>query len=186
MNVDASAWEADTVVTSGYKWLGGHGGVALAVMSPLLLEHPPPLMGWMGAPEPFDFDAGSVRLADDARRYTLSTMSYASMASLAAALEQLLATGIDRIEKHASDLAAILVGGVSRFGWRPFRSLDDPGASAHIISLEHPQKSLESMAATLHNHRIQCGRRGGRMRVSIAPYNDESDIESVIRAIAQA
>ena len=30
LRVDAAAWDADAVVTSGYKWLGGHGGVALA------------------------------------------------------------------------------------------------------------------------------------------------------------
>src|SRR4029077_3956987 len=35
MRVDAAAWNADAVVASGYKWLGGHGGVALAIMSPL-------------------------------------------------------------------------------------------------------------------------------------------------------
>src|SRR5262249_12652654 len=38
MRVDAGAWDADAVVTSGYKWLGGHGGIALAIMSPRLLE----------------------------------------------------------------------------------------------------------------------------------------------------
>jgi len=49
VRVDAAAWDADAVVASGYKWLGGHGGVALAIMSPLLLEQIPPLPGWMGA-----------------------------------------------------------------------------------------------------------------------------------------
>ena len=38
MQVNAAAWGADAVVASGYKWLGGHGGVALAVMSPLCLN----------------------------------------------------------------------------------------------------------------------------------------------------
>ena len=63
MRVDAAAWGADAVVTSGYKWLGGHGGVALAIMSPLLLEQIPPLPGCMGASAPFGFDATSVSLA---------------------------------------------------------------------------------------------------------------------------
>ena len=31
MRVDAAAWDADDVVASGYKWLVGHGGVALVV-----------------------------------------------------------------------------------------------------------------------------------------------------------
>jgi selenocysteine lyase/cysteine desulfurase len=60
MRVDAAAWDADTVVASGYKWLGGHGGVALATTSPRLLDQIPPLPGWMGASDPFGFDATSL------------------------------------------------------------------------------------------------------------------------------
>src|SRR6516165_2204268 len=74
MQVDTSTLEADAVVTSGYKWLGGHGGVALAAVSESLLKQPPILSGWMGAPDPFDFDAKSVSFASDARRFTQSTM----------------------------------------------------------------------------------------------------------------
>src|SRR6201984_3621940 len=80
MRVDAAAWDADAVVTSGYKWLGGHGGVALAVVSESLLKQLPILPGWMGAPDPFDLDAKSVSFASDARRFTQSTMSYVSFA----------------------------------------------------------------------------------------------------------
>ena len=120
VRVDAAAWDADAVVASGYKWLGGHGGVALAVMSPLLLEQIPPLPGWMGASDPFGFDATSVSLANDARRYTQSTMSYATMAGLVVAVEQLLSLGEARIEAHARSLAAmlaILLGLHTSFHW---------------------------------------------------------------------
>jgi cysteine desulfurase / selenocysteine lyase len=134
MRVDAAAWDADAVVASGYKWLGGHGGVALAIMSPLLLEQIPPLAGWMGASDPFGFDATSVSLANDARRYTQSTMSYASIAGLTVAVEQLLSVGEARIEAHARTMAAMLVREASKYGWQPFRSLIDPSASPHIIS----------------------------------------------------
>jgi selenocysteine lyase/cysteine desulfurase len=98
MPVDANAWDADAIVASGYKWLGGHGGVGLAVMSPLLLEQIPPLPGWMGAPDPFAFDARSIQLADDARRYTQSTMSYVSVAGLTVSLDQLLSLGVDQMD----------------------------------------------------------------------------------------
>ena len=70
LRVDARRWEAEVVVTSGYKWLGGHGGIARAAMAPGLLAHIPPLPGWMGAPDPFAFDATRLLLAEDARRYT--------------------------------------------------------------------------------------------------------------------
>ena len=185
MRVDAAAWDADAVVASGYKWLGGHGGVALAIMSPLLLERIPPLPGWMGASDPFGFDATSVSLANDARRYTQSTMSYVSMAGLMKAVEQLLSLGEARIEAHARRLAAMLVSDASKYGWQPFRSVSDPAASPHIISLGHPCESVQAIVERLRSHNIVCGTRGGRIRISLAPYNDASDVNTLIEAFAR-
>ena len=186
MRVDAAEWDADAVVASGYKWLGGHGGVALAIMSPLLLEQIPPLPGWMGASDPFGFDATSLTLANDARRYTQSTMSYASMAGLTVAVEQLLSLGEARIEAHARKLAAMLVSDASKYGWQPFRSLGDPAASPHIISLGHPSECVQAIVESFRGHNIVCGIRGGRMRISLAPYNDASDVNTLIEAFARA
>ena len=186
IRVDAAAWDADAVVTSGYKWLGGHGGVALAVMSPLLLEQIPPLPGWMGASDPFGFDATSVSLANDARRYTQSTMSYASMAGLTVAVEQLLSLGEARIEAHARKLAAMLIGGAREYGWQPFRTLGDPASSPHIISLGRARESVQAVVESLRGHNIVCGMRGGRLRISLAPYNDASDVNTLIEAFARA
>ena len=185
MRVDAATWGADAVVVSGYKWLGGHGGVALAIMSPLLLEQMPPLPGWMGASAPFCFDATSVSLASDARRYTQSTMSYASMAGLVVAVEQLLALGDARIEAHARSLAATLVNDVSQYGWQPFRSVGDPAGSPHIISLGRPRESAQAIVERLRSHNIVCGTRGGRIRISLAPYNDASDVNALGEAFSK-
>jgi cysteine desulfurase/selenocysteine lyase len=183
--VDAAAWDADAVVTSGYKWLGGHGGIALAAMSPRLLEQIPPLPGWMGASVPFGFDATSVSLANDARRYTQSTMSYVTMAGLVVAIEQLLSLGEARIEAHARSLAAMLVGEVSKYGWQPFRSAGDPAGSPHIISLGCPSESGSATVERLRSHNIVCSPRGGRIRISLAPYNDASDVSTLIEALLE-
>jgi cysteine desulfurase/selenocysteine lyase len=181
--MDAAAWDADLVVSSGYKWLGGHGGVALAVMGASLLERTPPLPGWMGAPDPFAFDATQLLLADGARRYTQSTMSYVSLAGLTAALDQLLALSEARIEAHARGLAQMLVENAGKQGWQPFRDLSDPAASPHIISLTRPGKDLGETPDALRRANIVCSARGGRIRVSLAPYNDESDIESLVAVL---
>jgi selenocysteine lyase/cysteine desulfurase len=186
VRVDAAAWDADAVVASGYKWLGGHGGVALAIMSPRLLEQIPPLPGWMGASDPFVFDATSVSLANDARRYTQSTMSYASMAGLEVAVDQLLSLGEARIESHARSLAAMLVSDASNYGWKPFRSVGDPAGCPHIISLDRPRESVQAIVDRLRSHNIVCGTRSGRIRISLAPYNDESDVTALIEAFAEA
>ena len=185
IRVDAAAWDADAVVASGYKWLGGHGGVAIAIMSPRLLGQIPPLLGWMGASNPFEFDATSVSLADDARRYTQSTMSYVSMAGLVVAVDQLLSVGIARIEAHARSLATMLVRDASKYGWQPFRNVGDPAASPHIISLARAHESMQPIVEELHRENIVCGTRGGRIRISLAAYNDAGDVNSLIEALAR-
>lgn len=192
MKMDVNGWGADALVSSGYKWLGGHGGAALAVLSPELITQTPPLPGWMGAPDPFDFDATQLLMSDDARRFTQSTMSYASLISLTVGIEQLMDVGIDEIERHSVSLAEILIEGLAPLGWQPFRALTDPAASSHIISLAQAQVAgssvlennlIELALNTLRERNIICSSRGGRIRVSLAPYNNEQDVDTLIDAL---
>jgi len=184
MRVDTPTLAADAVVTSGYKWLGGHGGVALAAVSEALLKQLPILPGWMGASDPFDFDAKSLSFASDARRFTQSTMSYVSIAGLTVSIEQLLSLGENRIEAHARQLAALLVDGAREYGWEPFHDVNGVAASPHIVSLAHSRKSARETVEKLRDKRIICSARGERIRVSLAPYNDASDVTKLFQALA--
>jgi kynureninase len=135
--VDTTGWGADALVTSGYKWLSAHGGVALLALAPDLVRRLPRLVGWMGARDPFAFDPRTLRLAADARRFELSTMSYVSAVGLEASIAMLSSLGFERIDRHARRLATYLVDRVAELGWRPFRPPGDPSASSHIVSLRH-------------------------------------------------
>jgi selenocysteine lyase/cysteine desulfurase len=183
MRVDTSTFEADAVVTSGYKWLGGHGGAALAAMSESLLDELPILPGWMSSPDPFDFDARSVSFASDARRFTQSTMSYVSMAGLTVSIEQLLSLGENRIEAHARQLAALLVDGAREYGWEPFHDVHAVAAAPHIVSLAHSRQHARETVEKLRDQRIICSARGERIRVSLAPYNDANDVARLFQAL---
>ena len=121
MRCDGGTWRADLMVSSGYKWLGGPGGVAIGALAPDVIDQIPPLPGWMGAPSPFAFDATRIALAEGARRFTQSTMSYVSVAGLTTAMDQLLAIGLDRVEQHAARLHDLLLDAVEDRGWLPFR-----------------------------------------------------------------
>ncbi len=135
MTCDASTWRPDLVVSSGYKWLGGHGGVAIGALAPDVIVQTPPLPGWMGAPSPFTFDATTLPLAEGARRFTQSTMSYISVVGLTTAMDRLLAIGLDTVERHARRLHDLLLDAVEDRGWQPFRNRADPTAASHIVSL---------------------------------------------------
>jgi selenocysteine lyase/cysteine desulfurase len=139
----------------------------------------------MSAPEPFDFDATHLLLAPDARRYTQSTISYASAAGLTAAIDQVLDSGLDNIERAASDLAHLLVGELRPSGWHPLRELGDPSASDHIISLSHEGIDMRQVTRHPRTVSIVAGGCGGRLRISLAPYNNEDDVADLVRALCQ-
>lgn len=203
--IHAQEWRADVVVSSGYKWLGGHGGVAIAALSEEFLQECglPPLPGWMGTPDPFAFEATKLPVAPDARRFTQSTMSYVSVVGLEASLRDLLPLLEEGSpERHAFHLAGELVEGLEsrQSPWRPFRSAlksssSVSAAAPHIVSLgcrkrdEHKTETekdefVVSTVEALRNNNVFCGVRNGRIRVSLAPYNNSNDVAALLSVLA--
>lgn len=185
--VSMSDWNADVVVCSGYKWLSTHGGVALLAVSDQLIATTPQILGWKGTDDPFNFDASRLQLADDARRFELSTMAYSSAVGLSASLALLDDVGIDAIGQHAHSLSTELVDSVTASGWQPYRPLDLSGASRHIVSLVHPEldaHKIQKILAT--EHQVFVSSRGARIRVSLHGYNNSDDIERLTSALTQS
>ena len=185
MAVSMRAWSADAIVCSGYKWLSTHGGVALLVVADGLLQGMPAMVGWKGTEHPFQFDPTTLALASDARRFELSTIAYSSAAGLRSSIELLTGVGFPALAAHAQALARELVAATAPHGWTPYRDLDAPGASHHIVSLRHPTLAAAAVQARLADERrIVVGSRGGGLRVSLHAYNDSSDIEALAETLA--
>jgi len=177
-------WSADALVCSGYKWLSTHGGVAILAADEGLLRTTPTLVGWKGTNDPFAFDAATLRLADDARRFELSTMAYCSAVGLSSSLALLSEVGMLAMQDHALALATELVDRVKPLGWTPFRELG-PGASAHILSLRHPVLAATRVQSVLAaDHGLIVSARDGGIRISLHGYNDSSDINLLADALA--
>jgi len=187
MAVSLRSWSADALVCSGYKWLSSHGGVALLAVSDELQQCLPAIVGWKGTEHPFQFDPTILPLASGARRFELSTIAYSSAAGLTASIELLAGVGISALVDHAGELARELVAATAPHGWTPYRDLDTPGASWHIVSLRHPTLSASAIQARLaEDHGIVVSSRGGGIRVSLHAYNDSSDVGALAGAMDEA
>lgn len=178
-------WGADALVCSGYKWLSAPGGVALLAVSEDLAARVPPLVGWKGSARPFDLRPDVLDLAGDARRFELSTMSYSAASALLRSIELLQGVGLTSIGEHAARLATLLVEETAPLGWTPYRPLGDSSASAHIVSLRHPDAAVDAVQAALAiEHKIVTSARGGGIRVSLHAYNNEEDVTALAEALA--
>jgi len=182
--VTMSTWGADALVCSGYKWLSAPGGVALLAVCEDLAAAIPPLVGWKGSAEPFDFRPTELLLAGDARRFELSTMSYSAASGLLASINLLSEIGLSSIKEHANRLAERLVEWTAPLGWTPHRPLTDESACGHLVSLRHPTAAVEDVQAALgREHRIITSSRVGGIRVSLHIYNSEDDVRALSEAL---
>ena len=176
--INISEWSADILVCSGYKWLGGHGGVAFGLLSNELLRKDPPTIGWFSNENPFDMEATKLNLSKTAAKYTQSTISYISVVGLKTAIQQLLDIKVSRIMKHSDKLAKILFSMLEDSDWKSFRPTTSNEFSSHIISLTHPcADTVKSTFEQLSKKGLVFGIRNGRLRISISHYNNSTDIK---------
>ena len=176
--INISEWSADILVCSGYKWLGGHGGVAFGLLSNELLRKDPPTIGWFSNENPFDMEATKLNLSKTAAKYTQSTISYISVVGLKTAIQQLLDIKVSSIMKHSDKLAKILFSMLEDSDWKSFRPTTSNEFSSHIISLTHPcADTVKSTFEQLSKKGFIFGIRNGRLRISISHYNNSTDIK---------
>jgi hypothetical protein len=151
--------------------------VAILAVSDVLIAVKPEIIGWKGACEPFNFTAQALVLADDARRYELSTTSYCSAVGLSRSLALLVEAGAEALAEHSRVLAEALVAQVKPVGWTPFRALGGGSWCGHIVSLRHATLSASAVQAMLAaEYGVIVSSPGGGIRVSLHGYSDSSDV----------
>ena len=183
IEIKSRDWNTDILVCSGYKWLGGHGGVGLAVLSEELISKTPLTPGWMGAENPFSISHQYLSLSKTARRFTQSTMSYVSIKGLEVSIKELLEMKIQNIEKHSKDLKTIFLDKLKDTSWNVFHDNNIDLSSSNIICISNDKKNLKEVSNLLFQNNIVCSYRNNHLRISIAHFNNENDIEKLFNLL---
>ncbi|KOX15486.1 aminotransferase class V-fold PLP-dependent enzyme [Nocardiopsis sp. NRRL B-16309] len=159
----------DYTVCSAYKWLLGPRGAAfLTGTAEALAELAPLAPNWFAGAEPWDsLYGGPLRLSEDARRLDLAPV-WAAWIGLAPALELIEEVGVQTIRAHNAALGDRL---------RAARDLEPTGSA--IVSLPAPEGAAERVAEA----GVAVAVRNGRLRASFHLYNDESDLDRLVKAL---
>ena len=172
----------DYLAAAGYKWLLGPRGCAYLYVAPGRLDELVPLApGWKSAARPYDDYYGPpLDYPDHARKldYSLSWMVWVGAA---AGIELLHGPGIAAVEARARGLAERFAAGLEPLGLAP---LFAEAERAHVVGLSMPDP--EATRDALRAADVIAAVRGPYLRVGFHAFNDETDVERALGALAGA
>lgn len=181
--VNSEDWNCDAIICSGYKWLGGHGGVGLAVLSEELINKTPLMPGWMGAEYPFSTSNEKLNLAKSAKRYTQSTMSYVSIKGLEISIKEIMELKIKKIENHSIELKNLFIEKLNNTSWNTFHNKNINLSSSNIVCISDKNKDMKKISSILYQNKIICSYRNNHLRFSFAHYNNEIDVQNCLTVL---
>jgi selenocysteine lyase/cysteine desulfurase len=181
--IDLGATPVDALVFSAYKWAtAGYGIAPLLLSAELLEERPLPSAGWRSAREPYALEATRLELTREARGLELGHPPFAGIVALGGALELFESIGLLAIEERIRELTDQLHRGLDALG-RTILSPREPGQRAGItlVASDEPAQT----ARELRERGVLVSARGNGIRISMHFYNDEGDVQSLLRALRE-
>ncbi len=177
--------QPDFLVSVGYKWLLGPYGLGYLYAAPRWQAEGVPLeQSWVTRAGSENF-AKLVDYTDDyqpgARRFDMGEHSQFNLVPMAAAgLEQILAWGIERIQRSIAPLTRMIQERAKELGGTV---LPESHRVGHLIGIRLPPGVAGSVGQKLAAAGIYVSVRGDAIRVAPHLYNDESDIETLLSAL---
>lgn len=176
--IDVAMIQPDFLVTVGYKWLLGPYGLGYLYAAPRWRASGAPLEhSWLARAGAEDFTRlteYSDTYRDGARRFDMGEFpQFVLSAMAAAALEQVLAWGVDRIQRTAAALTLRAEQGAAESGAIAGRQRDRVG---HLIGIRPRSGVRASLLAALRAANVYVSIRDDAIRVAPHVYNTEADI----------
>jgi selenocysteine lyase/cysteine desulfurase len=184
--VDVSGLDADIMISSTHKWtLGIHGGGVIGIPASAAERLTTKAGGWYHLSNAFDTDRFERAVTKPgAASYSVGMPSFAALYALNASLRYLEQIGISNIEAHANPLLQRVEAELKTLGIRPMARLDQTTRPTGILAFQHPKSA--AIHAALEAEEVHVMHHAGRIRIAIHGYNQESDVERLVRAIASA
>ena len=185
--LDVSAIRPDFLATVGYKWLLGPYGLGYLYVAPRWRAAGIPLeQSWLTRAGAEDF----TRLNDytdsyrhGARRFDMGEFPQFVLTPMAiAALEQVLAWGVDRIQKTVAKLVAQAEQGASEIG---ATAVPEPDRVGHIIGIRPGAGVRPQLVAALTAAKVYVSVRGNALRVAPHVYNENADIARLLAVLQE-
>ena len=178
---------ADAIVSSGYKWLRGTFGAAVAYISPnIYSSFIPGLLGFRSHYDMWDMQANRFELPNSASRFEFSTINFGAALGLAASIDEILDYTIDKVWQHNCELVDTIISGCDDMNLHIVSPLNNFERSA-IISLDPPSNhNAATIVERLQNeYGILVTNRSGLIRISPHIDNNQEDIKYLMKSLKE-
>lgn len=181
--VDVGDLDCDYLVSGALKYLLGVPGIAfLYVRRGTARDLDPELTGWFGRVDPFAFDPTGTDFPPGARRYETGTPSVVAAYAAAAGLDLLSALDPTAVLRHVVETTGKLHAALAADGERIGSPAGDDSRGPMVALYDADPGKL---AAHLAARGIVTSPRGDFLRLSVHYYTDDSDVDAVVRAVAE-
>jgi cysteine desulfurase / selenocysteine lyase len=182
---DVKDFGVDFMASNGHKWILSSFGVGTIFIKREYLEDVaefhPPFYSQLGQKQRDVYDNSKIDMSATASRFELGSPHFSNILSLKAAIEYLSKIGITNIERRILTLTSYLVEKLHELDLDIISPLEEEKMRSGIIVFKMPD-ALE-IVRKLEEKRIIVSARGGGIRVSPHFYNNEEDVDILIRAL---
>lgn len=175
--INVSTLHVDLLIASNYKWMNAGFGTGIMYMSDSFLAKYPPVVG----------GNNSYQLHNGVMSYLPSILSYEpghpniyGLTLLEAAIAHKQQSGIENIERHNSQLTALLLQELQKLPVKLIGPSNTDNRSAIILL-----QDLDGLSGWLKQNNMITTNRGGRIRISMHYYNTEADITQLASCLHQ-
>jgi len=175
---------ANAIVSGGHKAMLGLAGTGFVWLSDDALERLSPRFAARSSYRESDWDAQSITYADGAQRFEYGNQNQLGLAVLARSAAFIRGIGLRAVERRIHDLTDRLIAGLqaSDVSLRTPLAWRDRGA---IVTTDLPC-SAERMSRHFHDAAIVATVRPDEVRVSLALYSNEDDVDRFIAVMTHA
>ncbi|TKB50347.1 aminotransferase class V-fold PLP-dependent enzyme [Ferrimonas sediminicola] len=173
-------WQADAVIGSCVKWIGGGPGAGFIWLNPDLLPRLRPRdVGWFSHANPFEFDPHDFRYHPDAARFWGGTPSVIPYLLATHALECAREVGLEAIRDHNLALADTLMDACPSWVRSP-REAHRRGGTVIV----DPGERTAEVERVLTGLQVHYDRRGLGLRLSPHLCNTREEISRVAETLS--
>ncbi len=182
--IDVKTLPVDFLMADGHKWmLAPEGCGILYIRREVIAQLNDNMTGWCGMKNPQDYDNTEQGYRNTARRFEEGSHNLLAINALGTSLRVLMAAGYDHIQERIRSTTSLLMTEARTKGYE----VVTPEAwenRAGIVSLRKEGLDIDAVAKMLlDDHRIVIAARRGFLRISPHFYNDEEEIERLIKAL---